>query len=146
MRPSVLKKQPRVRNAQKVWECPDCGLVAHKKFDKGRFHCKSDIMYFASKKEHARWHELKLLEKAGQIRNLRRQTNHQLVVNGHKICTYRDDASYEERTGCHMSGYLWLPVVEDSKGHKTEVYIFKKKMMAAGACPEYPEGIGIRET
>ena len=87
-----------------------------------------------SKKERDRYHELELLEKAGEIRNLRKQVDYALVVNGQHICNYRADFVYEEgqRT-----------VVEDVKSpptRKLQTYRIKKKLMKA--CHD----IDIRET
>ena len=52
--------------------------------------------YFASKKELARWQELKLLEKAHMITDLKRQVRMPLIVNGIKVGTYIADAVYLE--------------------------------------------------
>ena len=51
---------------------------------------------FDSKAEMARWHELKLLYAAGQIRGLRRQVRHRLVVNWELVCEFIPDFEYLE--------------------------------------------------
>lgn len=84
-----------------------------------------------SKKERTRYQELELLEKAGEIKNLRKQVPYALVVNGILVASYRADFVYEEGTRV---------VVEDAKGYKTPMYRLKKKLMQA--C----YGIDIRET
>jgi hypothetical protein len=71
---------------------------------------KTEDGYFASKKELARWQDLKLLEKAGKITDLKRQVNFPLIVNGFLICRYRADAVYKENG---------KRVVEDCKGRRS---------------------------
>lgn len=91
-----------------------------------------DGIRFDSKREAARWQELKLLERAGHIELLERQVKYPLVVCGVKIGTYIADAAYfDKQTGEH--------VTEDTKGFKTRDYIIKKKLMKA------LYGIEIRE-
>lgn len=55
-----------------------------------------DGIVFDSAAEARRWCELKLLEKAGEIRGLSRQLKIPLIVNGAKICTLIIDAAYFE--------------------------------------------------
>lgn len=81
-----------------------------------------DGITFASKKEAARYAELKLLERAGLIRNLELQPKFPLVVNSKKVCTYIGDFSYFEKDA---------RVCEDAKGMKTKVYIIKRKLLLA---------------
>lgn len=78
---------------------------------------------FDSKAEALRWTELKLLEAAGQIVNLRRQVAYPLYVNKKLICTYKADFVYDIVGGRH--------VVEDVKGHQTQVFKLKSKLFAA---------------
>jgi hypothetical protein len=88
---------------------------------------------FDSKAELARWQELKLLERAGEISGLRRQVRFALDVNGQHIAVYVADFCYSDpKTG--------LMTVEDSKGVKTAVYQLKKKLMLA------VHGVEILET
>lgn len=79
---------------------------------------------FDSKAEYERWCELKLLAVAGQITGLRRQVAYPFVVNGTKICSYFADYVYTDSAS-------QKEIVEDCKGHLTEVYLLKKKMMRA---------------
>lgn len=81
-----------------------------------------DGIRFASKLEGKRYGELKLLERAGHIRNLELQPRFPLIVNGQKICTYVGDFSYFEND---------KRVIEDSKGHRTREYITKRKLLLA---------------
>ena len=105
-----------------------------------------DGIAFASKKEAKRYAELRLMEKAGEIRDLTRQQSFAIEVNGQKVCGYTADFSYREKqqiAGAPPSGFqgtYWPLVVEDTKGFKTPVYRLKKKLMKA------VYGIEIRET
>lgn len=92
--------------------------------------CVVDGLPFASKREANRYGELKLLQIAGQISDLRRQVPFELVVNGVLVCKYVADAVYVERGE---------QVVEDAKGIRTRDYRIKCKLMKA--C----HGIDIRE-
>lgn len=82
-------------------------------------------LQFASKKEARRWGDLCLLERAGQITDLKAHPAFPLDVNGHPVCRYVADASYRE------NGVL---VVEDTKSpitRKHPVYRIKNKLFQA---------------
>lgn len=81
-----------------------------------------DGIRFPSKKEAARYSELKLLERAGQIRNLELQPAFDITINGVKVGTYRADFSYFTDAG---------RVVEDTKGMDTRLSKFKRKCVEA---------------
>lgn len=81
-----------------------------------------DNIRFASKREGKRYSELKLLERAGQIRNLELQPRFPLIVEGIKVCTYVGDFAYFEAN---------KRVIEDSKGFKTKEYVIKRKLLLA---------------
>lgn len=92
---------------------------------------------FDSKKEASRFIELRLLERAGKIQELRRQVEFELIpaqkMNGKTIerkCSYRADFVYFENGET---------VVEDTKGFRTKEYIIKRKLML------YVHGIKIKE-
>lgn len=79
---------------------------------------------FDSKAEHRRYHILKLMEKANEIRNLERSPRFDLIINGVKCGFYKADFGYfkgEKR------------VIEDVKSEptKTPVYRLKKKIVEA---------------
>lgn len=84
-----------------------------------------DGIRFDSKREAERWCELRLLERAGEIKELQRQVSFELIPaqkNGKvKPVKYVADFTYETRYGKY--------VVEDAKGVRTEVYKIKKKLM-----------------
>lgn len=92
-----------------------------------------DGIRFDSRKEAARWIELRLLQKAGLISDLHRQVKFDLAVNGIKVCAYWADFTYIENAAL---------VVEDTKSSatKTPVFRLKAKLMAA------IHGITIRTT
>lgn len=91
-----------------------------------------DGIVFDSKKEAQRYHELKLLEKAGHIQVLTLQPEYDLTVEDKCIGIYRADFYYFDAAG--------QEVIEDVKGMKTPLYRWKKKHFEA----QY--GIQIRET
>lgn len=82
-----------------------------------------DGITFASVKEGRRYSELKLLERAGKIHDLKLQPSFKLEVNGKKVCSYVADFSYVE-PGRGV-------VVEDVKGVRTPVYQIKAKLFRA---------------
>lgn len=85
---------------------------------------------FDSKGELARWEELRLLERAGEISGLRRQVEYPLVVGQVKVGTYVADFIYTKRER-YSWGYALPLVVEDFKGVRTPAYRLKKKLMLA---------------
>ena len=98
------------------------------KYGAKKICCKGET--FDSKAEFRRWRELKLMERAGEIRDLKRQVKHELIPaqydSGRKLLekaiTYTSDFEYiDNRT----NGF----VVEDVKGMKTKEYIIKRKLM-----------------
>ncbi len=96
-----------------------------------------DGVAFHSKKEAARYMELRLMEKSHEIVSLRLQVPYPIYIKGHKICDWRADFVYDEYAADKMSQ---TRVVEDCKGYRTDVYKLKKKMVEA----EY--GFKIKET
>lgn len=96
-----------------------------------------DGVRFASRGEAQRYAELRLLEQAKAISNLRLQVRYPLVVNTVQVASYVADFVYFERPAGEG---VWSQVVEDYKGVRTPVYRLKKRLMLA--C----YGIDIRET
>jgi len=107
-----------------------------------------DNITFASKKEADRYCQLKLLEKAGEIRNLELQPRYDLAVKGVKLGFYKADFRYEEtwpltvilKHNHTRKLEAWKLVIEDCKGFKTPIYRLKKKLLLA------LHGIDIYET
>jgi hypothetical protein len=90
----------------------------------GAVKTEVDGVVFASKKEAKRYQELKLLEKAKQIRALELQPVFKLMVGEHQIGKYVADFGYwDERSSSR--------VYEDAKGFKTPMYRWKVKHVAA---------------
>lgn len=86
-------------------------------------HMWLDGVRFDSAKEAQRWCELRLLERAGQIQELRRQVPFVLIpksVHG-KAIKYIADFVYMEDG---------QEIIEDTKGMQTAVYKLKKRLMA----------------
>ena len=81
-----------------------------------------DGLRFASKKEGARYRELKLLEKAGHIKNLELQPRYDFIINGVNCGHYKADFRYFENG---------KRIVEDVKGVRTPVYTLKSKLLKA---------------
>lgn len=87
-----------------------------------------DGIQFDSLREARRYRELKLLERAGVIRDLKLQVKFQLIPAQKKpsggterACTYTADFVYKDSTG--------REVVEDAKGMHTQQYVIRRKMM-----------------
>lgn len=97
-----------------------------------------DGMRFDSKAEARRWCELKMLEKAGEISDLRRQVPFELIPaqttpTGDKIrpMVYVADFTFKDKEG--------RLIVEDPKGCSTDVWRLKQKLML------WRHGIWVRE-
>ncbi len=89
---------------------------------------------YASKREHKRAQELKLLELSGEITDLREQVPFTLIEKqvGERACKYVADFVYRDHNG--------VTVVEDSKGFRDPVFRIKRKLMLS------VHAIRIRET
>ena len=92
-----------------------------------------DGRLFDSKAESARWLELLLLERVGEITELERQVEYELIPKqkGERAVKYIADFRYVDHEG--------KTVVEDTKGVKTPVWIIKRKLMLR------VHGIRVRE-
>lgn len=93
----------------------------------------------ASKKEHQRASQLRLMQRAGLISNLREQVPF-LLIPAHRF----DDGSLE-RACRYVADFVYTDphtgqtIVEDTKGYRTPDYIIKRKLML------YLHGIRIKE-
>ncbi len=83
-----------------------------------------DGITFDSKKEAARYKELKVLENTGHIKKLELQKRYDFVINQLKLGFYKADFVYWDNENDEE-------VVEDVKGIKTPMYNLKKKLMKA---------------
>ena len=87
-----------------------------------------DGFEFASKKEARRYGELRMLERAGHLSDLKVQPRFDLSVNGSKVCAYVGDFEYLQPAGSARR------VVEDVKSEITRkhpVYRIKNKLFKA---------------
>ena len=124
-----------------------------------------DGIEFDSRKEAERYSELKLLERAGEIKDLELQKSFELIpayyeeiptgefykagenkgqqkykrVCIEKAVTYKADFVYKEPCESLYSDCKIVTVVEDTKGFKTKEYIIKRKLML------HVHGIRIKE-
>lgn len=108
---------------------------------RSKYHNKPldiDGMHFDSRGEFERWQELRLLERAGEISNLRRQVAYELIPAQYeppttdskgrtrrgklieRKCTYIADFAYQR--GSEL-------IVEDYKGVETDAFKIKRKLM-----------------
>lgn len=83
---------------------------------------------YDSKKEHRRACQLKLMERAGLISNLREQVRFELIP------AQRDAYGNEVKPCCYIADFVYTDsngrqIVEDTKGVQTDVYKIKKKLM-----------------
>lgn len=98
---------------------------------------------FDSRKEARRFQELRLLEQAGEISDLRLQVKFQLIPpqRAPSFEVYksgpnkgrRKPGKLLEHECSYIADFVYIKngetVVEDSKGFKTDVYIIKRKLM-----------------
>lgn len=93
---------------------------------------------FDSVKEYRRFCELRLLERAGAVTDLRRQVKFELIP------AQRIDGKVVERACSYVADFVYMEngqqVVEDAKGMRTQEYRLKRKLML------WVHGIRIRET
>ena len=90
---------------------------------------------FDSKKEARRFGELLLLERSGEIKDLKLQPEFTIqeafkTTHGETVraVRYRADFSYLRRVKEGVDT-RWEPVVEDVKGYRTKDYEIKRKLM-----------------
>lgn len=98
---------------------------------------------FDSRKEARRFQELRLLEQAGKISDLRLQVKFQLIPpqrepsfevykNGPNKGR-RKPGKLVEKECSYIADFVYVQdgetVVEDAKGYRTDVYIIKRKLM-----------------
>jgi len=91
---------------------------------------------FDSRREANRYVELALMLRDGTIAGLQLQTRFALTVTG--------TDGIRREVGCYLADFTYTrdgrPVVEDAKGHRTELYRWKRRHML------YEHGIDVLET
>lgn len=106
--------------------------------DRSKYGNKKTVRYgmeFDSKKEADRYDVLLLLQRAGDVRNIRHHVRYDFRVNGILIAWYEADFVYEE---CRKG--VWSEIVEDVKGFPAKTWPMKKKLLKA------IHGIDVRVT
>lgn len=98
-----------------------------------------DEIKFSSKKEAARYRELKLMERAKVVKDLKCQVPFEIVPKqqGERAAHYVADFTYwelqalppEEQRLRPAARGVWTFVVEDVKGYRTSEYVLKRKLM-----------------
>ena len=107
-----------------------------------KYHSKKVLIdgeKYDSKKEFNRFCELLLLERAGEIQNLKRQVRFELIPSQKDTET----GKVVERPVTYIADFVYdqdgQTIVEDVKGFKTKEYILKRKMLL------WSKGIRIKE-
>lgn len=109
---------------------------------------KVNGLVYDSKRELRRWNELLLLQRAGQITDLKRQVKFVLIPAQHEESTIGKRGGIKqgkliERECSYIADFVYTEngkmVVEDTKGCKTKDYIIKRKLML------YIHNIKVRE-
>lgn len=90
-----------------------------------------DGIRFQSTWEGERYSILKILQRQGEISNLKLQVPYDLIINGHHVTKYIADFVYDQGG---------VQIVEDAKGYITPEYRIKRELMKATL------GITIYET
>lgn len=98
-----------------------------------------DGILFDSRREAGRWAELTLMQRAGEISELRRQVRFCLIP-----AILNDNGKTRQRAVFYVADFVYRTrdgalVAEDAKGVRTDVYKIKKKLML------WRHGIEIRE-
>lgn len=87
-----------------------------------------------SKKEAARCNELRLLQRAGAISDLRIQQKYELIP------AQRYEGMPNERSCSYIADFTYFKdgifVIEDTKGYKTPEYVIKRKLLKQRYCSD----------
>ena len=90
------------------------------------FRFKDSEGSWDSKRERARWDQLRALEAAGRIENLKKKIPYELIPSSVK-------AGKKLRPVVYVADFVYtengLLVVEDSKGFRPKLYLLKKRLM-----------------
>ncbi len=112
-------------------------------------YCNERVGGHASKMEHYRAAQLRLMERAGLISDLREQVPYELIPAQYGECgkNFRGRATRVliERSCRYIADFVYTDkatgqtIVEDTKGVRTKEYIIKRKLML------HVHGIRIKE-
>ena len=125
----LLNLQARLADRKSLSDMRDQPAERQKRTQKyGNTKVTDAGLVFDSKAEHKRWQYLSMLERAGEIRDLRMQVAFYLIPEQvgpsgkrHRPTRYLADFVYLDRDG--------LQVVEDVKGALTPEFRLKRKLM-----------------
>jgi len=99
-----------------------------------------DGFKFDSKKESKRYQELKILKKAGIIKDFKMQVPYLLIPSQKDTITKKTlERPVKYLADFVVIGFDNTEIVEDTKGMRTALYILKRKLML------YVHGIRIKE-
>lgn len=119
-----VKPQPRPKKAGKRPQQPVEAKAVPSAPKYRNVHTEIDGITFASKREAARYQDLRMLEQAGEITGLELQKKYPLFVEGTLVCNYVADFVYVDKKTNRT-------ITEDCKGFRTPLYKLKKKLMQA---------------
>ena len=114
---------------------------------KSKYNAKKtlvDGIIFHSMAEANRYKTLKLLERAGELCDLKLQVPFEFILNGRKLFTYYTDFTYKLN---EHNAIEWMNYIEDVKGMTTPLYRLKKKLIEAQhgiTISEYPAKKKVR--
>ena len=106
-----------------------------------KYHSKkiqADGHTFDSRKEYGRWCALRLMERSGEITDLRRQVKYVLIPAQYGPATVGPRGGVKrgpllERECAYIADFVYQKdgntVVEDAKGVRTPEYVLKRKLM-----------------
>ena len=120
MSPQFKTRQDGLRARKGGWFCPTC-LDSLKK---GSRCCDQDVVYFASKKEKARYSALLWKQKTGEISDLSLQPRFDLIVEKQNCGFYKADFKYQ-------NGREWIYEDTKSKGSDDGLSKLKRKLVKA---------------
>jgi uncharacterized protein DUF1064 len=107
------------------------GPKRHKYFAK---KIQVDGEWFDSQSEAVRYGELRMLQRAGQIRGLQRQVKFPIVINGESV-KIRSEGYPNGRAVTYIADYVYFEgearVVEDRKGMDTPISRLKRALIEA---------------
>lgn len=116
--------------------------MAYRKSKYGNKKAKANGKVFDSKTERSRYYTLQMLEKAGEISDLRLQVPFEIIpaiyetVEVQLKTKTKQVQKLVQRAAHYVADFVYKDkdgnmVVEDSKGFRTKEYELKKKMMRA---------------
>lgn len=116
--------------------------MAYRKSKYGNKKAKANGKVFDSKTERSRYYTLQMLEKAGEISDLRMQVPFEIIPAVYETQEVQLKTKVKtvqklvQRAAHYVADFVYKDkdgneIVEDSKGFRTAEYLLKKKMMRA---------------